>query len=181
MKGINILRANVIGTIVFSISAVSAAIIFEGAAKTQGVYVALGLFTVGIAAFIWSYWTAVQRSREQEISVAELYFLLGKAIPKKVKWVMHSCLATQCVVSIATALSRPNTVSAEAAARAVEGSSRGSTLAFGVLVPVLGLGLNGLWAATYGNFGPRRLKNLPVAQEGDISAPDSHPEDHDIG
>jgi hypothetical protein len=111
----------------------------------------------------------VQRSREQEISVAELYFLMGQAIPKKVKVVMHSCLTAQCVVAVATALARPNTLQEGA-----ESSSRGSTLAFGVLVPVLGLGLNGLWAATYGTFGARRLK-------GETSPSESHPDDRQIG
>jgi hypothetical protein len=169
MNGINILRANVVGTAIFSISAIVAAVVFDGVAKTQGVVVALALFTVGIATFLWGYWTAVQRSREQEISVAELYFLMGQAIPKKVKVVMHSCLAAQCVVAVATALARPNTLQEGA-----ESSSRGSTLAFGVLVPVLGLGLNGLWAATYGTFGARRLK-------GETSPSESHPDDRQIG
>ena len=55
-----------------------------------------------------------------------------------------------------------------------QNSSRGSTLAFGVLVPILGLGLNGLWAATYGSFGARRLK-------GDSFPAESHPDDREIG
>lgn len=169
MNGMNIVRVNVVGTALFAVSAVVAAVIFEGTAKTQGVAVALGLFTVGIAAFIWGYWTAVQRSREEEISVAELYFLLGKAIPKRIKIIMHSCLAAQCIVALATALARPNTLE-----NGAENSSRGSTLAFGVLVPVLGLGLNGLWAATHGTFGQRRLK-------GGSSPVDSHPDEHPIG
>ena len=84
MNGINILRFNIGATLFFVVSAVTAAVVFEGFAKSQGVIVALGLFAVGIAVFIWGYWTAVQRSREEEISVAELYFLLGRAIPQKV-------------------------------------------------------------------------------------------------
>ena len=169
MSGINLLRFNVLATAFFGVSAIVAAVVFDGVAKTQGVVVALALFTVGIATFLWGYWTAVQRSREQEISVAELYFLMGQAIPKKVKVVMHSCLTAQCVVAVATALARPNTLQEGA-----ESSSRGSTLAFGVLVPVLGLGLNGLWAATYGTFGARRLK-------GETSPSESHPDDRQIG
>ena len=85
MNGINILRANVVATVIFSISAIVAAVVFDGVAKTQGVVVALSLFTIGIATFLWGYWTAVQKSRELEISVAEMYFLMGRAIPKKVK------------------------------------------------------------------------------------------------
>lgn len=82
---------------------------------------------------------------------------------------MHSCLAAQVIVAVATAIARPNTLQEGA-----QGSSRGSTLAFGVLVPVLGLGLNGLWAATYGTFGARRLKGGPSSVE-------SHPDDRPIG
>jgi hypothetical protein len=32
----------------------------------------------------------------------------------------------------------------------------GSTLAFGVLVPIFGLGLNGLWSSRLGVFPPRQ-------------------------
>jgi hypothetical protein len=32
-----------------------------------------------------------------------------------------------------------------------------NALAFGVLVPMFGIGMNGLWAARYGSFGPRVL------------------------
>jgi len=169
VSGKNILRFNVLATAMFGVSAIVAAIVFDGFAKTQGVIVALSLFTIGIAAFLWGYWTAVQKSRELEISVAEMYFLLGRAIPRKVKIVMHSCLAAQSVIAIATAIARPSTLQEGA-----QNSSRGSTLAFGVLVPILGLGLNGLWAATYGSFGARRLK-------GDSSPAESHPDDRQIG
>lgn len=147
-----VVRANVAATGIFAISAILAAVIFDGVAKVQGVVVALVLFSGGVVAFIWGYWTAVQRSRTHEMSVAELYFLLGSAVPGRVKKVMNSCLLAQTAIALATALARGSTPST-----GVEGgSSPGSTLAFGVLVPLLGLGLNGLWAATHGNFPPRR-------------------------
>ena len=146
-----IIRANVVCTLIFAVSAGVAALVFEGAAKVQGVAVAMVLFAAGVVAFIWGYWTAVQRSRTHEMSVAELYFLLGTPTTKSVKRVMNTCLMAQSVVALVTALLRGSTPST-----GVEGgSSPGSTLAFGVLVPLLGLGLNGLWAATYGVF-PRR-------------------------
>lgn len=146
-----VVRANVVSTVIFTVSAVAAAVIFDGVAKVQGVVVSLFLFTGGVVAFIWGYWTAVQRSRTQEMSVAELYFLLGVAVPVSVKRVMNGCLLAQTVVALATALARGSTPSPSVQG----GSSPGSTLAFGVLVPLLGLGLNGLWAATYGNFPAR--------------------------
>jgi len=145
-----ILRTNVAATAFFVASSTAAAIVFDGWVKTQGVVVALALFAGGVVAFLWGYWNAVQRSRSDEMAVAELYFLMGPAIPKRVKTVMLSCLTVQTVVSVATAIARPSTPAADG------GSTAGSTLAFGVLVPVLGLGLNGLWAAAHGGFQPRR-------------------------
>jgi hypothetical protein len=35
----------------------------------------------------------------------------------------------------------------------------GSSLAVGLLVPMFGLGMNGLWAAYHADFGPRILLN----------------------
>ncbi|MFZ8900709.1 MAG: hypothetical protein ACO2Y7_03355 [Ilumatobacteraceae bacterium] len=154
LPGRSIVRANIAGTAMFTLSSGFAAIVFDGWVKVQGVVVALGLFTAGVIAFLWGYWAAVQRSRRDELAVAEIYFLLGPAIPQRVKRMMNSCLVVQTLVALATALSRPST---PAEAGATGGSTAGSTLAFGVLVPVLGLGLNGLWAALHGRFPPRRI------------------------
>lgn len=154
LPGRLIVRVDVAGTALFTVSSVLAAIVFDGWIKVQGVVFALGLFAVGVAVFLWGYWAAVQRSRRDELAVAELYFLLGAAIPTRVKRVMNSCLMVQTVVALATALARPTT---PAEAGSTGGSTAGSTLAFGVLVPVLGLGLNGLWAALHGRFPPRRV------------------------
>ena len=150
-----IVRLDVIGTTLFSLSAVLAAIVFDGAAKVQGVVVDLALFTVGVAAFLWGYWVAVQRSRQDELSVAELYFLLGPAVSRDVKRTMNLCLMVQTVVAVGTAMSRLSTPSPTA----TSDSSPGSSLAFGVLVPMFGLGLNGLWAAIHGTFAPRRKRS----------------------
>jgi hypothetical protein len=102
------------------------------------------LFGVGVAAFIWGYFSAVQRSRVDEISVASLYFLTGQVADKRVQRTMNGCLIAQLVIGLAGAIARSST----------DGKA-GSTLAFGVLVPLLGLGLNGLWASQFGTFTPR--------------------------
>jgi hypothetical protein len=34
-----------------------------------------------------------------------------------------------------------------------------TTLAFGILTPMLGLGLNGLWGSRHGRFGPRKRRD----------------------
>jgi hypothetical protein len=107
------------------------------------------LFTVGVFAFIWSYWNAVQRSRTDEISVTQLYLLMGDAIPAPVRRTMNLTLLMQAAVAVSTTLARPN---------GPDGNP-GSSLAVGFLVPMLGFGLNGLWAAFHGNFATRT--NLP--------------------
>jgi hypothetical protein len=150
--GARIVLLDVIGTAVFAISAVVAAIVFDGVARAQGVVIALGLFAIGTVAFLWGWWTAVQRSRTEEMAVAELYLLMGTAIPRSVARIMNAALAVQILVALGTAFARSST-----------DGRPGSTLAFGVLVPMFGLGLNGLWAARYGTFGPRRLKDGSVS------------------
>ena len=150
VDGRAIVRLDLAGTALFSVSSVLAAVVFDGWLKVQGVVVSLGLFAIGVVAFLIGYWSAIQRSRRDELSVAEMYFLLGPSIPKRVKNVLNWCLVVQTVVALTTALVRPSTPAETG------GSTAGSTLAFGVLVPVLGLGLNGLWAANHGRFPPRR-------------------------
>ena len=140
-----IVKANLALTAVFSVTASYAATVFSTSAQWVGAVTAMVLFTVGVAAFLWSYWNAVQRSRSDEISVTQLYFLLGSAIPSPVRRTMNAALLIQFVVAITTAVARPD---------GPDGNP-GSSLAVGFLVPMLGFGLNGLWAAYYGNFATR--------------------------
>jgi hypothetical protein len=119
--------------------------------RVQGVVVALTLFSAGVCVFLWGYWSAVQRSRIDQIAVAQIYFLTHAVVPRRQRFAMWAALAVQSVVSLATALARPET-----------DGQPGSTLAFGILVPMLGLGLNGLLAARYGNFAPRPAETTPV-------------------
>lgn len=170
-SGAGVVRANIVLTAVFVVSAIIAAVVFDGFAQVQGVVVAVTLFAVGVFAFLAGYFVAVGRSRTHELSVAELYFLTGTATPREVKRPMLLALTVQVVVALATALSRPNT----------DGRA-GSTLAFGVLVPMLGLGLNGLWSARHGTFGPRRRREALDEQaedgkEDDTEGADVLPDD----
>jgi hypothetical protein len=146
MPGSFLVKCNVALTAVFVAASIVAAVTFTSPWKTIGVAVSLGCFTVGIVSFLWGYWTAVQRSREDNISVAALYFLVDNCAPQSVARLMNSALGIQVVVAVATAISRTTT----------DGRA-GSTLAFGVLAPMMGLGLNGLWGATYGAFAPRQF------------------------
>ncbi len=142
-----IVRVNAVSTLVFAATAAYAAASFSTAAQWVGAVTAMTLFTIGVVAFLWSYWGAVQRSREHEIAVSQLYLLLGSAIPKRVRRVMNLLLVAQFVIAFATTFARPD---------GPDGNP-GSSLAVGFLVPMLGFGLNGLWAVQHGTFAPRQV------------------------
>lgn len=144
-----IVRFDVAATVVFAVSAVTAAAVFEGPAMTIAAAVSLALFFVGIAAFLWSFWNAVQRSRDEDVAVTQLYLLTGGVAPPRVRTTMLLALGAQCVVGLGTAIARPN---------APDGSP-GTSLALGVLVPIFGFGLNGLWAAFHGRYQDRVVGN----------------------
>ena len=95
------------------------------------------LFGLGSAAFFWAYAIAVSRSRDDEISVLGLYLVQGCA-PSEIRRALLVPLVVQTVVAVGAAAVRVY-----------------SPLAFGVLVPMFGLGLAGLWAARHGEFPPR--------------------------
>lgn len=161
-----IVRADLVGTGVFALSAVLAAAVFDDPFRLQGVVVSLVLFGIGIVTFLWSYWLAVQRSRSDEIAVSELYLLMGPAVPAAVRIRMNGALGVQVAVALGTALTRAST-----------DGQPGSTLAFGVLVPMFGLGMNGLWAASHGRFEPRRRPDpTSPAPEPSDGVPPPEPE-----
>ena len=131
------IRASWLGTAVFTVTATAGAIdphLF----LLPAVVVSLCLFFAGLVVFGWSFAVAVSRSRRDEISVAGLYALSGSA-PTPVKVRLFGSLVVEVVVALTTAGVRVN-----------------SPLAFGVLVPLYGLALAGLWSARYGTFPPRR-------------------------
>ncbi len=126
------------GTGVFAVTAVVATIADRDAFTYAAVGVALALFAVGCGAFLWAYALAVARSREELIGIGGLYFLAGTA-PKVVAFRLRLVLAIEVVVALATSAIRPYT-----------------SIAFGILVPMFGLGLMGLWGARHGTFGRRQ-------------------------
>ena len=137
----SIVRASWAGTAVFTLSAVAAT--FARSARIPAVVVAAGLFVGGIGIFFWAYAIAVGRSRTDAIGIGGLFFLAGKdtAPDPGDKRNLLASLAVQTAVGLATAGARPFT-----------------TLAFGVLAPLSGLALTGLYGARHGRFGPRPAK-----------------------
>jgi len=165
-----IVRLNIAGTLVFVATSTAAAVLFTTGWQWIGAITALTLFLVGIAAFLWSFWNAVQRSRGEQVAVTQLYFLAGGVAPSPVRRIMLSLLFVQCVAGLATALARPNQTD----------GSPGTSLALGVLVPVFGFGLNGLWAAFHGRF-DERLDDLPPRRTKQTSADAAEPDDRPSG
>ena len=155
--GDRIVRADIVLTAIFGVTAAYAAIDFSTVAQWVGAVTAMTLFTIGVFAFLWSYWLAVQRSRVDEISVGPLYLLLGPAIPGRVRRTMLLTLVAQAAIATITTFARPD---------GPDGNP-GSSLAVGFLVPMLGFGLNGLWAVTHGTFPPRSsgVQVTPTASE----------------
>ena len=157
-----IVVANLVLTAAFAVSAGISAVVFDQPWKAVGVAVAIACFAVGVVAFLWGYWSAVQRSRHDDISVAALYFLVDGCAPTSVAHRMNGLLAAQVVIGLATAIARSST-----------DGKPGSTLAFGILAPMLGLGLNGLWGAHHGRFRPRGTgADGGVRHEGDVTGQD---------
>jgi hypothetical protein len=140
-----IIRADLAGTALFAVTAALAAVLFTTLWQWVAAITALALFTIGVFAFLWSYYNAVQRSRRDVIAVSGLYFLLGDSTPPRVRRVMLLTLLVQLIVAVTTTFAR------------LDGpdGKPGSSLALGFLVPMFGFGLNGLWAAYHASFPPR--------------------------
>lgn len=103
------------------------------------VAVAVALFIGGTIAMFWAFLIAVARSRTDLIGIGGLYFGVGSA-PADVQRRLMASLGIEVVVAFATASIRMFT-----------------SLAFGILVPVWGLGLAGIWCARHGVFAPRTV------------------------
>ena len=91
--GAVIVQANLLGTLLFVVSAVAARrdLRGHGAGGSQQ-RCPLGLFFAGIVAFGWSFWNAVQRSRSEQVAVTQLYLLLGTVAPSSVRRPMLAAL-----------------------------------------------------------------------------------------
>lgn len=163
-RGEVIVRANMIGTALFVVAAGTAAIVFSTAAQWFGAITSFALFAIGCVAFLWAFYNAVQRSRAEQISVTQLFLLLGDPTPRRIRRIMLSLLLLQCLTAVVTAFARPNTAD----------GSPGSSLALGFLVPMFGLGMNGLWSAFHGSFRPR------VDAEALARRDDTAPSGHDV-
>jgi hypothetical protein len=141
-----VMLASWIGTGLLTITAVPATLDPDRFA-VAAVVVALGLFAAGTVAFAWAYVVAIGRSRTDLIGMGGLFFLAGSA-PRPVQRHLIASFVAQIVVGVATA--SVWFVAADHFAKATV-----NPLAFGLMAPMYGLGLMGLWAARFGTFPPR--------------------------
>ncbi len=134
VPGLGLIRFDGVATAVFTVTQVAADVVPRGAVLAVAVAVSLALFLVGMVTFAWGLLVAAGRSRDDVVTLPGLYFLQGSA-PDDVRVRLLGYLTLQVVVAVMTAAIRPFT-----------------PLAFGILVPLFGVGIIGLWAARHGTF-----------------------------
>jgi len=103
--------------------------------------VSVVLFGVGTCALLWAYALGVSRSRAELIGIPGLFFLAGPVAPGPTRRQLRLAVAVQIVVVVVAAAIRPF-----------------SEVAFGILAPMFGLGLMGMWGGRHGTFPPRPPK-----------------------
>ncbi len=106
--------------------------------------VSLVFFLIGCLLFAVDLVLAAQRSRSSEMGIAGIFFLVGSA-PSAVQRQLLGSLSAQVVVSLVAA----------AVGFARLDDQHLNTLAFGILVPMAGLGACGYWAVRWGLFPDR--------------------------
>jgi hypothetical protein len=107
--------------------------LFIAALDNVVIAVAVAMFLVSLPIWIYAYGLAVTRTaRGDDIAVSSLFFLNHSA-PKLVQRQLLGAVGASVVVAAVTAVANP----------------------FGWLVPMLPLGLAGLWGARHGVYPPR--------------------------
>jgi hypothetical protein len=132
VPGQAIIRVSWAGNVVFALTAIPVALGLDDL-QPVAVVTALGLFAVSLGVWIWAFAVAVVRSTNgDDIAVGNLFLVEGSA-PKPVRVQLFSSFGACLVITAVTAAADP----------------------FGVLVPMLPLGLIGLWGARHGTYGLR--------------------------
>jgi hypothetical protein len=133
-KGRGLVVTGWVANVLFAVTAIPVA---AGVDDLIGVaiVVALLLFFVSVGVFVYAFAVGLARSTQGDnVAVANLFFLQGSA-PKPVRRTFLVLFLVCLAIAAATAAWEP----------------------FGVLVPMLPVGLAGAWAARYGVFPPRAV------------------------
>lgn len=118
--------------VVFAGTAVPAALGVD-ALGVAALVTSLALFLVSLVVWGWALLVAMARTTQgDDVAVAGLFFLQGSA-PPPVRWHLLGSVGVSVVLALATAATDP----------------------FGLLVPMLPVGLAGLWGARHGEYPPR--------------------------
>lgn len=96
------------------------------------------VFVAGAALFTWAFTIAAGRSRTEDLTVAGAFFLAGSIGKPERRWAFGFLLA-QTIIGFAGAIADPYT-----------------TMAFGVLVPMFGLGVIAFLGSAHGAFRQRK-------------------------
>ena len=163
LPGARILAANRWFTVAFVVWSVVAVLVKGARPALAGLDVAA--LVVGSVVYLVAYANAVSRSRDDLIGLGGLFFLADGAGPDPIRRPFYVMLAVQTVVGITAAAVRPFT-----------------SVAFGVLVPIVGLSAMALWSARYGTFESRHddaLSPSGAAADDPVAARDDAPTDLD--
>jgi len=104
------------------------------ALKPVALGVALAMFVLGIVVWAWAFLVAIVRNADGDDIVVSSMFLVQGPVPRRVRAQLFWALGLAVAIAVGT----------------------GTADAFGILMPMLPLGLIGLWGAKHGTFPPRR-------------------------
>ena len=99
------------------------------------------IFLTGSAVFLWAFVIAASRSRDEAVSVVGAFFLGDGAIERNDRRWLFGWMASQSVIGLAGAIAQPFTA-----------------LAFGILVPMFGIGVIAMVGARFGSFERHAVK-----------------------
>ncbi|HMF04727.1 MAG TPA: hypothetical protein VKH17_07935 [Acidimicrobiia bacterium] len=133
-RGERIIVVSWVADVLFAVTAIPVAL-GVSAFDVVSIAVALGLFVISLVVWCWAFAVAIVRTtRGDDVVVASMFLMQGPA-PRRVRVHLFGALGICIAVTAVTAAAEP----------------------FGVLVPMLPLGLIGLWGARHGVFPPRRV------------------------
>ena len=138
LPGAGIVKASMATTAAFVVAAVVATAFPDQVGVPVAVF-DVGLFVVGTVVFVMALVAGLDRSRTEQVEIGALFFLTGSTAPRAVKVRLLGCVVLQVLVALVSSSIRVYT-----------------EVAFGVLVPMLGLGLAGRWGARHGTFAKKK-------------------------